>query len=179
MDKEIWKDVKGYEGYYQVSNLGRVKSLCRVVDGKSNSKRTLKERILKINLSTRGYPQVKLLKYSKCRTIPVHQLVAIAFLGHKPNGYKLVVNHINYDKTDNRLENIELVTQRQNANKKHIKSSSKYTGVHYDKRRKKKWISSIYYNGRTIQLGSFDDQYEAHLAYEYKLKSINKRYRKD
>lgn len=106
MDKEIWKDIIGFEGLYQVSNLGRVKSLPRSIrNGKGfyNSK----EKILKPNTLAKGYFQVELKKNLKRHPLQVHRLVATAFI-HNPNITKYnQVNHINGNKQDNRIENLE------------------------------------------------------------------------
>ena len=157
---EVFKDVKGYKGKYEVSNLGRVKSL------KFN-----KEKILKAGVNANGYLQVNLFKDGKCKARKVHQLVAVAFLGHKPCGMKLVVNHIDIDKLNNNVSNLEIVTARENGNKKHLKSSSKYTGVCWDKR-DKKWMAYIRINGKLKNLGYFTDELEASNAYQLKLSEI-------
>ena len=99
MQEEIWKDVPGYESLYQVSSLGRVKSLQRYVNN-NGGKQLLKERLLKFGLS-KGYYNVVLYKNKKNKNIKVHKLVAMAFLNHKPNGYELVIDHINNNKLDN------------------------------------------------------------------------------
>lgn len=104
--KEVWKDILGYEGLYQVSNWGRVKSL--------NYNRTGNERILKPGLGNRGYYFVNLCKNGKQKSVHIHRLVAEAFLCKIPKG--LVVNHLNQNKQDNRLENLEIVTQKENLN---------------------------------------------------------------
>ena len=156
--KEIWKDVKNYEGHYQVSNLGRVKSF------KLN-----RERIMKAGFDTKGYRQVSLSKDGEQKTRKVHQLVAVAFLGHTPCGYKLVVNHIDIDKLNNNVLNLEIVTVRENSNKKHIKSSSKFVGVSWHKA-SNKWATQIAINGKRKHLGCFTDELEASLAYQKELK---------
>ena len=157
---EVFKDVKGYKGKYEVSNLGRVKSL------KFN-----KEKILKAGVNANGYLQVNLFKDGKCKARKVHQLVAVAFLGHKPCGMKLVVNHIDIDKLNNNVSNLEIVTARENSNHKHLKSSSKYTGVAWHKRNKK-WAAYIAINGKQKYLGYFTDEIEASNAYQLKLSEI-------
>ena len=169
---EIWKDIIGYEGLYQVSNFGRVKILERIffVRGKYPIKKN--ENILKLHLNTHGYYRVSLIKNKTPKTITVHKLVAIAFLNHKPCGLKLVVNHINFVRTDNRVENLEIVTQRENANQKHLKSSSKYTGVSWNKNQNK-WVSKIKTKNKQKHLGTFENEYDAHLAYQSELKRIN------
>lgn len=110
---EIWKDIKGFEGLYQVSNLGRVKSLKRFRKGKDGSLVTVKEKILK-PLITKGYYQVLLCKQAIKKKYLVHRLVWSAFNGSIPEG--LQVNHINEIKSDNRLENLNLMTAKENTN---------------------------------------------------------------
>jgi hypothetical protein len=170
MENEIWKDIPNYEGYYQVSNLGRIKSLAREVN-KGLNVRSVNERILKQSLAGGVYFTCKLYKNGKKKKIKIHQMVAICFLNHVPNGYVLVVNHKNFIKTDNRLENLEIVTQRENTNKKHLKSSSKYVGVCWHKKLKK-WMSRICIKGKYKHLGYFEDETHAGKAYENALKQI-------
>ena len=119
--KEVFKDIPGYEGKYQVSNLGKVKSLERWRNTGSGGY-IQKENLLKFQLDQQGYYRLVLHINSTPNMIHVHRLVAITFLNHKPNGFKgLVINHKNFIKTDNRVENIELTTQRNNANQNKIK----------------------------------------------------------
>jgi hypothetical protein len=163
--KEIFKDIKGYEGLYQISNLGRVKSLCRVDRiGHKVKEKMLKPFIKKDN----GYLSVSLCN-NGMKQKNIHQLVSIAFLGHEPDGFSLVVNHIDFDKTNNNVQNLEIITQRENANKKHIKSSSKYVGVCWDKP-SNKWMSRIVINGKRKHLGRFSNEIEASEAYQKELK---------
>lgn len=168
--KEIWKDIPNYEGFYQASNLGRIKSLSRLKwNGKVYAK--YKEIILKQSKDGPGYLTVMLCKHSNIKRYKTHQLVAMAFLGHKPNGYKLVINHINHNKLDNIVENLEIVTQRENANKKHIKSTSKYLGVSRC-RQTNKWRACIREGNKVIHIGRYTDELDAHLAYQIKLKQL-------
>ena len=163
MENEFWKDVIGYEGLYEVSNLGRVKSL-----GNNKSK---KEKILKPGLNNAGYLRVVLSK-NKIRTNKsVHQLVAESFLNHIPNGNNLVVDHINDNKLDNRVENLQIITQRKNAYKTQGKYSSKYKGVHWCNR-KYKWVSKIWINGKRKFLGYFVNEQEAAAAYQNELATL-------
>ena len=111
---EEWRDIKGYEGIYKISNLGRVKSLKRFRKGKNGSLAPLKERILKPKISNKGYYQVCLYKNSKAGLYYVHRLVWIAFNGQIIENMQ--VNHINEVKTDNRLSNLNLMTQKENLN---------------------------------------------------------------
>lgn len=156
---EVWKDIPDYQGLYQVSNLGNVKSL-----------RFNKERILSPRQS-KGYYLVGLCLNNKRKTMGIHQLVAIAFLNHIPNGHKIIVDHINDIKTDNRVENLQVITQRENSYKTQGNYSSKYKGVNWHKAASK-WRSSVRINGKTIHLGLFNCELAAHLAYQNKLKEI-------
>jgi hypothetical protein len=165
--QEIFKDIPNFEGVYQISNLGRVKSLSRTCfDG-----RKVRERFLKPSKNARRYLTVRLCKNGLPNTFQVHQLVAMAFLNHVPCGFKRVVNHINFNISDNRLENIEVVTNRQNCNQKHLKSSSKYVGVYY-KKELDKWRAQIQINRKSVHLGYYNNEYDAHLAYQRKLKEL-------
>ena len=100
---EEWRDVPGFEGNYKVSNLGQVMSIPRP---------NTRGGVLKTNLHRQGYLMVTLYKSAKRKTMLVHRLVAIAFIGDIPQGKE--VNHINGDKGDNRLENLEYVTPSEN-----------------------------------------------------------------
>ena len=104
--QEVWKSIEGYEGKYEISSLGRVKSLT----DKNGKKREL---ILKPRVSKNGYLYLNLWESSKGRAKKIHRLVAEAFL---PNPENLpVVNHLNCVKTDNRVENLEWTTHSGNA----------------------------------------------------------------
>jgi len=171
MQKEIWKDINGYIGLYQVSNLGNVKSLKRIVKDSRLGTKFVSERILKNRINSCGYYHVVLCKNGNQKSRTVHQLVSESFLNHKPNGHKLVVNHKDLNQLNNNVDNLELVTQRTNANQKHLKSSSQYIGVSYLKR-VDKWASYISIKGKKKHIGTFNKEYDAHLAYQEKLKSI-------
>ena len=158
--EEIFKDIPNYEGLYQVSDLGRVKSL------KFN-----KDRILKNRINSTKYLNVILYKNKICKSFKTHQLVAMAFLEHKPNGYKLIVDHINNIRTDNRVENLQLITQRENVSKDIKIGTSKYVGVSWSKFNNK-WLSRIRIGCKIKHLGYFTDEYKAHLKYQQELKKI-------
>lgn len=166
MQKEVFKDIPGYEGIYQVSNLGNVKSLSRNIyklDG--TLKKISKNILLKLFLDDKGYYMVKLYNNNSKKTFKVHKLVAITFLNHTPNKYELVVDHINNIRTDNRVENLQLITNRENCIKDKKVGSSRYTGVSW-KKTINKWESKIQLNKINYFLGYFKSELEAHKAYE-------------
>ena len=108
MEKEIWKEIEGFGGNYSVSSEGRVRSN-GLLKGKNS-----KVRILKTELSKKGYLRVGLTKDGKQKKYLVHRLVAIAFLDNPKNLPD--VNHKNECKTDNRLINLEWMSRRDNMN---------------------------------------------------------------
>lgn len=110
--EEIWRDIEGYEGHYQVSNLGRVKSLERYMNGRNGGKSLLKERILKPIKNNRGYLNVNLSKNRKRKNANIHRLVAKAFIPNPDN--KPEVNHVDTNKKNNRADNLEWATTKEN-----------------------------------------------------------------
>lgn len=111
---EIWKDYKDYEGLYQASNLGRMRSLDRWVKSKSGSVRLCKGKILKLCTDKYGYLKVGLFKNNKVKTYYVHRLVAEVFLPN-PNNYK-EVNHKDENKQNNVVSNLEWCDAKYNSN---------------------------------------------------------------
>lgn len=149
---EVFKDVPNYEGIYKVSNFGNVKSL------KWN-----KEVILKQGISN-GYLAVNLRKENNSKSVKIHVLVAMAFLNFKPNKQVLIIDHKNGVRTDNRLENLQIVTQRENIQNYH-KSRKGQIGADWHEQTKK-WRSRIYINKRIVHLGLFEEEKDALKAYE-------------
>ena len=161
MIKEIWKDIPEYEGRYQVSNIGRVKSLRNNI-----------ELVMSLNSDKDGYLQVSLRRDGKYYNQRISQLVAICFLGHKKSGMSIVVDHINGNRKDNRVENLQLVSSRLNATKDLHKwnFSSKHTGVSvYEKT---KFRAIIIFNKKLYSLGVYNTEIDAKEAYDNALNKI-------
>jgi len=114
---EIWKDISEYEGRYQVSNIGRVKSVARIVESRKGVFGNKKEIVLKPTKTKKGYLRIKLCKVFCEKSIEnnfyIHTLVAKSFLENPLK--KPQVNHINGVKDDNRIENLEWVTGSENV----------------------------------------------------------------
>jgi hypothetical protein len=170
-EKEIWKDVKGYEGIYQVSTHGRVKSLNRFVYGKS--KRIHKERLLNLITHSAGYNTVRLCKDKKVIACLVHRLVAEAFISN-PNKENYV-NHINGVREDSHFKNLEWISNRENIVHASLKLRKDKTSIYVGVSKTKKglpWRASIYHKGKAISLGSYRTEKEAHEAYLAKMEEL-------
>lgn len=148
---EIWKDIENYEGHYQVSTFGNVKSL--------NYRGTKKERLLKLIPNKIGYINVQLCKEGTVKPFYVHRLVAIAFLSK--DTIKNDVNHINMVKHDNRVENLEWCTKSENAiHSVNNKVSNDSIGVYFCKKRNN-WRACIQRNNKRVSIGSYSTKEEA------------------
>jgi len=163
MQNEIWKDVVGFEGLYEVSNTGLVKTL--------SFKRSGIPQIMKPGKHTENYFKVSLRKDKKTHYFFVHRLVLAAFQKQS----NLFIDHINGDRTDNRIENLRYCTNRENMSFPNVKrrcvKSSKYTGVAWDKNAQK-WKSSITIKRRSIHLGNYANEELAYEAYSNYLNSL-------
>ena len=154
--KEIWKDIEGYDGDYQISNFGNV------VSYKRNVPRTMKS-----TKDHRGYLRITLSKNNKKNRYKIHLLVYDYFGKGKRNGRIIQVDHDDENKLNNRIDNLQLLTNRQNTTKSidKTKTSSKYIGVSWFKR-DKIWRTQIQINKIQIHIGYFQNEYDAHLAYK-------------
>ncbi len=112
-DQEVWKDIIGYEGVYQVSSFGRVRSVDRIVKGRHGSPKRIKGIVLTQEKMNDGYMRVSLSKGGKIKRFPVHRLVASAFIKN-PNNFP-VINHKDETKDNNHASNLEWCTQSYNV----------------------------------------------------------------
>lgn len=158
--KKEWRDVPNYEGRYQVSNIGELKSFAYG-----------SERILKGSISNDGYRQYTLNYKEKglYNVFGAHQLVAMCFLNHEPNGVStFVVDHIDDNKLNNNLSNLRLISNHENCVKryeeKHLFGVSKV---------KNGYTSKVWHNGKMVYLGYYKDENNAHIRALKYLKDNN------
>lgn len=161
--EEIWKDIPGYEGLYQASTLGRIKSF-----------KLLKERILNPFLHHSGYLKVNLrCKDLRLKKFSVHQLIAITFLDFKPSGMEYVIDHLDSNPLNNRLDNIRVVTNRENISKERSTNRSLPIGVYNCNSLINPYRSYIVIKEKQIPLGVFKTPEEASEAYQNALRNLN------
>lgn len=132
MQNEIWKEISGYEGYFEVSNLGNFRSKDRVIKYKSNGTRLYPGKFLKTETIVEGYQRIVLMKEAIKKRYMCHRLVAQEFVPNPDN--KPYVNHINGNKADNRAENLEWVTQSENELHSHSVLGNTMRGKTYPKK---------------------------------------------
>lgn len=161
--EEIWKDVPNYDGVYKASNYGRLMS-CR--NGKV--------KILKGSITKKGYIQYTLNYASKglYNVFGGHQLVAITFLDHVPNGINgYVVDHIDNNRLNNYVGNLQLISNRENT----IKNKS-VTSLYGVKKYFSRYQSRVWHNKKSVYLGTYDTEEEAsNAAFMYmKANNINR-----
>lgn len=156
---ERWELIKDYEGLYEISDLGRVKSLQREINHNWGGKRILKTRIIATNPKEKEYSTLSLSKNNKITTKKVHILVARAFLNHKSFGREFVVDHKNNIKKDNRLINLQIITQQQNSSKDKI-SNSGHTNISY-REKERIFIAFKLKNKKRYYVGCFKTLKEA------------------
>ena len=113
MSTEVWKDIPNYEGSYQVSDMGRVRSVDRIVTDKDGRVRKFKGRVLKLGVNISGYEYLTLSNGGRCNAKTVHRLVLGTFKPHV-NMEHLEVNHMDGNKLNNHLTNLEWVTRLDN-----------------------------------------------------------------
>lgn len=165
---EVFKTIKDYQNY-EISNLGRVKSISRFIFN-GNSGFVSKEKILKQCINSGGYLIVGLTNEFNKQRIPIHVLVSESFLNNKSKGFDIVVDHIDNNKTNNNVKNLQLITHRANVSKV-VRGLSNHIGVNWNKA-SKKWRAAIRINGKVKHLGYFAEEIEASKAYQQELKNI-------
>ena len=149
--QEIWKDIKNFEGCYQVSNLGRVRSLTHKVPT-FNGVRTTKGQILKPYISNTGYLRIDLRNHQKHKYLSIHKLVAETFIPN-PNNYP-IINHKDNNPLNNSVRNLEWCTQSHNIKYAYTNGNAKPTAGCFKK-------GSIPHNRRKINQYTRDNEYIA------------------
>lgn len=173
---EQWKDIPGYEGIYKISNLCKLKSLSRTVYNSAikgeNKFYISREKELTGCLDNNGYRTVSLSKNGKYKTFGIHVLMAMAFMEYIPSTRRIIIDHKdNTRRFDNTVSNLQIITNRENTSKDRKNTSSKHTGLYWDKRGKK-WRVSIFINNKAKYLGMFNNEDKAIESYNNALKSI-------
>ena len=145
MENEIWVPVLGYEMIYEVSSFGRIRNISK-----------FKNRILNPRKTKDGYLYLELSSYYKRATKKVHRIVAESFLGRVDNK---CVNHIDGNKLNNNISNLEWISTRDNCihRSSMSKKSSKYANITWDKNNGK-WRAQVYVNKKQRYIGTFDDE---------------------
>lgn len=172
MNKTVWYPVyyNDIETNIEVTRCGRVRRVR--VDWMKRKTAIGEIDFDKLLMTISGYKQIGIkIKGLKQKTVQVHQLVAAAFLGYKFQGHKMVVDHIDSNHLNNNLNNLKIVTQRENASKERSIKSGLPTGFYFNKQNNK-YIAQIQINEKRIYLGSFNTPEEASNAYQNKLKTI-------
>lgn len=174
IEKEEWKPIIGYEGLYDVSSWGNVRSLDRIVVSKNGAEYPKIGIPIKTNDDGNGYLKCNLNSNGVPKMRRIHQLVAESFLGHNRFVENIVVDHKNGIKHDNNISNLGIKTKRENNTvcfrKNRDKFTSKYIGVSLDKSCKK-WMAYIQIAAKYKYLGRFDSEIDASNAYQTALKN--------
>lgn len=147
----IWKPVKNYEGLYEVSDQGEVRSVNRVVTSKDGKQMNFKGKVKSQELSKNGYLRVRLSKEGKVKNRFVHRLVAEAFIGNIPDEYE--VNHIDCNPLNNELSNLEIVSHLDNI--RHSYNQGHYYGINHKK------VRVVYKNGDVTIFNSHKETAES------------------
>ena len=171
--REIFKPIRDYEGLYEISNYGKVKSLAKQWISGKGTIRKKENTILKGGIDEDGYRIVTLYKNKKKKTYRMACLVWDHFGNRKRNGYILQIDHIDGNKQNNRIDNLQLLTCRENITKEWEikKKTSKFVGVNWHKEQKK-WQARILINKKRRYLGLFESEHKANLKYQEALREI-------
>ena len=167
--EEIWKHVVGYEGLYEVSDLGRIRSLDRSRPHSRNANYSFlcRGKIRKIHNDKNGYQRVTLCKGGRQSNKQVHRIVGYAFLGLTDD---LQIDHVDGDPKNNRLDNLRTATGGQNmigSRRKHKGATSQYRGVSWHDR-DRRWVAQIQFNRTNFYLGCYSEEIDAAKAFDKK-----------
>lgn len=172
VDTEIWKDIPGCE-YYQASTYGRIRSLYRILKTSNGISKSYKGTILKPGVNVGGYEYVNITENGQRKNRRVHTLVAVTFLKYDTNSV-FVIDHIDGNKRHNHVDNLNIITHRENTLKGDLctkNTTSKYPGVSRQKDRNK-WRVSIRLFYTHIGLGCYSDEIEASKIYRKALSNF-------
>lgn len=164
LENEIWKEIIGYDHRYFISNFGRIKSLSRV-----------KPLISYGSYDVGGYLRTSLVKDGKSIGKKIHRLVAEYFIDNYSDD--LTINHMDFNKSNNHISNLEVITASENVmhfviNKRKPKTSSRHLGVTYHLQIKK-WTARVNVNGKRYSVGTYNTEWEAVQAREKFLSGVN------
>lgn len=164
---EEWRDIPGYEGLYQASSFGRLKSVEKLIKCGPLGHTLRREKILKVTKSNTGYLQTRISKNGVGRSFRIHRLITNTFIGGRDD---LPIDHKNRIKTDNRVMNLEYVTHRENVHR-FIKSKKGDLPIGVSKERNG-FMSQINYNKKHYRLGVFPTIEKAHAQYEMAINDL-------
>jgi len=163
-------DIKGYEWLYKINKRGEILSCEKIRPLSFGKPRVYKEKLLKARVWGNGYRAVVLYKEKKAKVHTIHRLLATHYIDNENN--KPYVNHIDGDRLNNKLENLEWVTPKENSLKTNFsRGSSKYRGVSLNKQTEK-WCAFIQIDGKNKNLGSFDNEKDAYEVYIKKREEV-------
>jgi hypothetical protein len=168
---EEWRPVKDYEGLYEVSNLGNVKGLDRKIHHWQGGESFITGKILTRHFDGRGYAVVHLSKDNKGKLCKIHLLVWDVFGDKRRDGRKIQVDHIDNNKSNCCIDNLQLLNNKENTSKDRKSKYNNPTGV--ETLPSGKFRSRININGETKHLGCFRTKEEAINKYQETIRSLN------
>lgn len=166
---EEWKQILGYEGYYEISNFGNVRSMKRCVTYQNGVTVRYKSKERKPSIS--DYRIIALSKDGLIKLCKISRLVAIHFI--ETDNKRTIVNHKDYNKHNDHYSNLEWVNNSENIIHSNIRNKKSQTGIFYDSNRKK-WAAYIYRNSKNIFVGRFNTESEAIEKQKQRFNEINK-----
>lgn len=165
---KFWQPIKNYEGLYEISQSGEVRSLDRIVlKGKYQVPSKISGCVLKPSKNKAGYLSVNLSKEGIIKSFDVHYLMAETFMNHKRSGLEIVIDHIDNNKNNNRLSNLQLISHRYNNQKDKINKTG-FLGI--KKTNCNRYESKLRINTKMVHLGNFNTPEKASEIY---LKACN------